>query len=145
MLHFPTFTWMPTALTAGLLLALLPTTSAAQPVYRCGNTYSSTPCAGSHALPLAAAGPQHSTRHTPQHGEQREAREWERTERELDKAEAKIAPQRAQGKDRAACQAANRRIQKIDELARKGGSVQKMERLREDRQAARDRQFSAGC
>ena len=64
---------------------------------------------------------------------------------ELDKAQAKAPPQRKAGVDRSQCEARDRRIQKIDQLARRGGTVQQMERLREERQEARDWQFRAGC
>ena len=59
-------------------------------------------------------------------------------------AKAATPPQR-NAKHRQQCEAKQQRIQKIDELARKGGSVQQMERLREERQKARDWQFRAGC
>nr|WP_174862823.1 hypothetical protein [Comamonas jiangduensis] len=73
-----------------------------------------------------------------------EERAWDRMERELDKAQAESPPQRSTN-NRRQCEAKQQRIQKIDELARKGGSVQQMERLREERQKARDWQFRAGC
>ena len=66
-------------------------------------------------------------------------------ERELDKAQANAPPQRKSSVDRSQCEARDRRIQKIDQLARRGGTVQQMERLREERQEARDWQFRAGC
>ena len=121
-------------------------------VYRCGNSYSTTPCAGGQEVEIkpAVQAPTvtaqiTSNQQRTNRQERKEERDWERTERELDKAEAAEKPMRQQGKNSAACAAASRRIQKIDELARKGGSAQKMEKLREDRQATRDKQFRMGC
>lgn len=121
-------------------------------VYRCGNSYSSQPCTGGKAVsvqPMVEVHPQtHLATNAPstqRKQDRREAREWDRTERELDKAQAAPAVQRQSQADRSQCQAKQQRIQKIDELARKGGSVKHMERLREERQAARDWQFRAGC
>lgn len=144
------------ALPGLLLAALIAGHSHAQPVYRCGNAYSQTPCSSAQAIglpslvevPAAATAPgerpqqQPSSRHRQA---MQEARDWERTERTLDKAQAAVPPRRSAQKNRSACEAASRRIEKIDALARRGGSVQKMERLREERQAARDWQFRAGC
>lgn len=157
-MHHPAHTslWQSTAL--WLALCLYPLASQAQ-VYRCGNSYGSAPCAGAktvEAEPVIQAHPGtpgRATSGTPAPGAPRkrrrnadnEAREWERTERELDKAQATPPPQRQARPDAAQCAAANQRIKKIDELARRGGSVTQMERLREDRQNARDRQFRAGC
>lgn len=139
------------ALAAALLLSGQPTLSYGQ-VYRCGNAYSATPCPGNQVVGLqpltttpattVAPSPRPSKARNPA---QREAQEREQTERALDKAQARVAPQRDGAKNRAACQAASRRIEKIDALARKGGSPQKMEQLKEERQDARDWQFSAGC
>lgn len=164
MLHRYTPSWSRTAYTAPLLLTwclgfgLLPATSHGQ-IYRCGNSYSQAPCSqqegiartfneaphtGTAAISTDAKPRQYSSRKN-HHPGQHAARDWDRTERELDKAEAKPQAQRSSAKDQAACDAASRRIQKIDELARRGGSAQKMERLREERQSARDRQFNAGC
>lgn len=137
-------------LTVMAWLLAVPHASHAQ-VYRCGNSYSSEPCAGGKAVsvespvevhPGAAASP---TRRAARRTGHQEARAWERTERELDKAQAAPAPQRQAPAERSQCQAKQQRIQKIDELARRGGSVKQMERLREERQAARDWQFRAGC
>lgn len=127
-----------------------PLTAHGQTVYRCGHSYSSTPCAGGtsistepavtgHAQPTLTAPQQHALRKQRQ-----KEREWKRTERELDKAQAASPPQR-KSSNQAACQSKARRIQKIDELARRGGSAKKMEQLREERRDARDWQFSAGC
>ena len=127
-----------------------PLTAHGQTVYRCGNSYSSTPCAGGKSVttePVVTIHPQPAltTPHQRALRKQRQnEREWERTERELDKAQAASPPQR-KSSNQAACQSKTRRIQKIDELARRGGSVQKMEQLREERRNARDWQFSAGC
>lgn len=120
-------------------------------VFRCGNSYSSAPCADGKPVPVepivevhpptqAAAERRATWRH-----EDREERAWDRMERELDKAQAKTPPQRKSGGNRSQCEALDRRIQKIDQLARRGGTVQQMERLREERQEARDWQFRAGC
>lgn len=132
-----------------------PPTSHAQEVYRCGDSYSSTPCHGGRAVSIApwleahtdSSSTQHVQRHRDASRPNREAQAWERTERELDKAQAATAPQRQPrtSTNRSQCQAKQQRIQKIDDLARRGGSVQQMERLREERQTARDWQFRAGC
>jgi len=141
-----------------LALCLCPLASQAQ-VYRCGNSYSSAPCTGGKTVevePAVAAHPSEkdsaaSTTLAPRaqrksrRQEDKEAREWERTERELDKAQTTPPPQRQNRPDAAKCAAANQRIKKIDELARRGGSVKQMERLREDRQNTRDWQFRSGC
>lgn len=140
-------------LTILVWLLAVPSTSHAQ-IYRCGNSYSSEPCAGGKAVsvePLVEVHPDPATpptRRTTRRSGQKEAQEaraWERTERELDKAQAASAPQRQAPADRSQCQAKQQRIQKIDELARRGGSAKQMERLREERQTARDWQFRAGC
>lgn len=135
---------------AGSLLSPWP--SHAQQVYRCGNHYSQTPCPGGQAVAVqpsatveVAPAPQPATRRRSQRKQDSEAREWERTERELDKAQTSATPPRSAKADATQCRAKQQRIQKIDDLARKGGSIQKMERLREERQAARDWQFRAGC
>lgn len=137
-----------------------PRTSHAQEVYRCGDSYSSAPCHGGRAVSIAPwlevhADDSSSSATTTRPSQRRhaasrpanEARAWDRTERELDKAQAATAPQRQprSSADRSQCQAKQQRIQKIDDLARRGGSVQQMERLREERQTARDWQFRAGC
>lgn len=126
-----------------------------QEVYRCGSSYSDAPCAGGKAVstePLvevhpSAAQPRRTNTQGPRNAYQQqrhEERAWDRMERELDKAQAESPPQRSTT-NRRQCEAKQQRIQKIDELARKGGSVQQMERLREERQKARDWQFRAGC
>lgn len=128
-----------------------------QAVYRCGSSYSDEPCAGGKAVSTEAlvevhpAAAQSSANTQGRKGansayqqQRHEERTWDRTERELDKAQAATPPQR-NAKNRQQCEAKQQRIQKIDELARKGGSVQQMERLREERQKARDWQFRAGC
>ncbi len=127
-----------------------PLSSLAQ-VFRCGNSYSSTPCADGKPVPVEPIVEVHpptqgaaERRATRRHAD-REERAWDRMERELDKAQAKAPPQRKSGVDRSQCEARDRRIQKIDQLARRGGTVQQMERLREERQEARDWQFRAGC
>lgn len=126
----------------------LPLASHAE-VYRCGNSYSSAPCTGGKAVSVQPTVEVHTQAQHPsttqRKQDRKDAREWERTERELDKAQATPAPQRKSQADRQQCQAKQQRIQKIDELARKGGSVKQMERLRDERQAARDWQFRAGC
>lgn len=138
-------------LLAYLCCGLITPSSHAQ-VYRCGNSYSTTPCKGAQEVDIAP--PVHASAMTAQiTGNQqrtirqarKEAHDWDRTERELDKAQAAEKPTRQSGKNSAECAATGRRIQKIDELARKGGSAQKMEKLREDRQATRDKQFRMGC
>lgn len=158
-MHHPAHTplWQSTAL--WLALCLCPLASQAQ-VYRCGNSYSSAPCADGKTVEVEPgvvahpSTPDSAASGTPapgaprkrrRHADNNEAREWERTERELDKAQATPPPQRQARPDAAQCAAASQRIKKIDELARRGGSVAQMERLREDRQNARDRQFRAGC
>lgn len=149
-------TWKSTAL--WLALCLCPLASQAQ-AHRCGNSYSNAPCADGKAVQVEPAIEVHpsATDSTPSstlptrsqrknyRQEDKEAREWERTERELDKAQATPPPQRQARPDTAKCEAANQRIKKIDELARRGGSVKLMERLREDRQNTRDWQFRSGC
>lgn len=122
-----------------LLLCLWVETGHAQ-IYRCGNTYSETPCANAqrlHATPLSGKedDPASSARRTQQH-EKKRAKEKEHTMRALRQASANGADN---------CQALERRIDKIDQLARRGGSVTKMEQLRADRQATRDKQFRLGC
>ena len=151
MLHHhlrPLHTASATALLVALLATLLPTSSHSQ-VYRCGNTYSHTPSCtdGKDAVLHTGSDSSHAHQQARKaHSQaQQEARDWDRTERELDKAEAQAPLKRGNRKNTGACEAASRRIQKIDELARRGGPAQKMERLREERQRARDRQFNAGC
>lgn len=149
-------TWKSTAL--WLALCLSPLASQAQ-AYRCGNSYSNAACADGKAVevepaievhPSASDSTASSTLPTRSQRkyyrqEDKEAREWERTERELDKAQATPPPQRQARPDTTKCEAANQRIKKIDELARRGGSAKLMERLREDRQNTRDWQFRSGC
>ena len=79
-----------------------------------------------------------------QHSKQ-EAAQRKRTQQALDKAEATPTPQRSNQAAQKDCEAAERRINKIDALARRGGSAKKMEQLREDRKATRDKQFRLGC
>lgn len=43
------------------------------------------------------------------------------------------------------CDEINRRVEYLDSAARAGGSARKMERIREERQSARDQQFRARC
>lgn len=120
-------------------------TQAHAQVFRCGNTYTSEPCTGGKAVvlePLTSI-PAHSPSHRA--AQRHEDASWQRTERELDRAEAKAPPHRDKASNQAACQASQRRVKKIDELARQGGTAKKMERLRQERQDARDWQFSAGC
>ncbi|MGN1055165.1 MAG: hypothetical protein ACI4QS_00460 [Comamonas sp.] len=112
-------------------------------VFRCGNSYSPTPCADSHVVELAPAAPNPSSHHRQQ--ARKDAQDWDRTQRELHKAETALPAARRQNTQRAECTAAERRIQKIDELAAKGGSAPKMEKLRQDRKATRDKQFRMGC
>ena len=76
--------------------------------------------------------------------QRKEDRDKLRLERELNKAQAAVPPTRSKD-NRPQCEAKQRRIQKIDEMARKGGDAKYMERLREERQEARDWQFRAGC
>ena len=119
----------------------------AQTVYRCGNTYGSTPCTGGAAIstqPLVEVHPSHPTSNTAYQQQRREERERDRMERELDKAQSAALPQRDRN-NRQQCEAKQRRIQKIDEMARKGGHAQYMERLREERRETRDWMFKAGC
>ena len=122
--------------------------SHAQTVYRCGNTYSSEPCAGGTTTvstqPLVEVHPHQRTANTAYQKQHQEDREQQRLERELNKAQAAVPPTRSKD-NRAQCEAQQRRIQKIDALARKGGNAKYMERLREERQEARDWQFRAGC
>lgn len=126
------------------LCASMPTTAQAQ-IYRCGNTYTNEPCAGGKAVQLEPLTTIPAQRPSPYAAERHEAYEREQTERELDRAEAKVPPVRDKATNKAACEASKRRVKKIDELARKGGSAKKMEQLRQERQDARDWQFSAGC
>ena len=119
----------------------------AQTVYRCGNTYSSVPCAGGTTVstqPLVEVHPHQRTSNAAYQQQRKEDRDKQRLERELNKAQAAVPPTRSKD-NRAQCEAKQRRIQKIDEMARKGGDAKYMERLREERQEARDWQFRAGC
>lgn len=43
------------------------------------------------------------------------------------------------------CEQLSQRVDELDRMARAGGSVRRMEWIREQRQDARDRQFRAGC
>ena len=153
-------TWQSTVLWLAwwLALSLYPLASQAQ-AYRCGNIYSSAPCTGGQAVEVepavnmypsttgnATSGMLPASSHQKNYRqEDKETREWQRAERELDKAQAAPPPQRQGRANTAKCEAAKQRIKKIDELARRGGSVKLMERLREDRQNTRDWQFRSGC
>lgn len=120
----------------------------AQKIYRCGTSYSDTPCLGAKVVPIedvpltghAATRPKPSLQHSKQEAAQRK-----RTEQALDKAENSPTPKRSNPSVQTDCEAAERRINKIDALARRGGSAKKMEQLREDRKATRDKQFRWGC
>ncbi len=126
-----------------------------QEVYRCGSSYSDAPCAGGKAVstePLvevhpSATQPRRTNAQAPATHTSSSATKnahgiaWNANW-------TKPRPNRRPSADtnnRRQCEAKQQRIQKIDELARKGGSVQQMERLREERQKARDWQFRAGC
>ena len=43
------------------------------------------------------------------------------------------------------CAQAEQRIKRLDDMARRGGSAQYMERIRAERKETRDWQFRAGC
>jgi hypothetical protein len=137
----------PITFTLCMCALLWPWTAHAQEVYRCGNSYSTEPCAGGKAIstqPLVEVHRPAQSRNDSHIQQRNEARERDRTERELDKAEFKSAPQRSTN-NRQQCQSKQQRIAKIDDLARKGGNAKRMEQLREERQQARDWMFRAGC
>jgi hypothetical protein len=71
--------------------------------------------------------------------EQRHAREWRRAEKRT------AANARAHVPSTSICTTTSRRIDQLDAMARQGGSLQLMERVRAERQALRDQQFRSGC
>lgn len=77
-------------------------------------------------------------------------REWLRAQRETSSpasithhADTSAAAQRE--REKPACAQADQRIRQLDEMARRGGTVRYMERVRKERKEARDWQFRAGC
>lgn len=83
--------------------------------------------------------------------------QWKHAEREWQQAERRTAAQAPlthhadtsqlaqRRRARPDCAQADQRIRQLDDMGRRGGSVEHMERIRAERKETRDRQFRVGC
>lgn len=157
----------------------------AQEVYRCGNSYSSTPCPGAKSIDVTPAvinpdGPLTKFIYLCKRPDMDElwwisstceSNGWTivdkakvptnvdwNTQYSIAKRQRADAMRRAhtprswqsqqntvQQQAPSSCETLDERIKWIDSAARAGGSIKRMEWLRQERQSARDQQFRDGC